>query len=152
MLIGPDAVCSSCHPAGSSQHNTAVQMAGWINGLDAALRQSEALLKRAEEFGMDVSEAQMRLIDGRESLVKSRLVIHSMQVEQIRNSVAAGSAIADETLKAGQAALHEKDIRPLGLAISVVLIVITMIAIRMLIRRLENASPRNTDRASWAAK
>ena len=94
----------------------------------------------------------MRLIDGRESLVKSRLVIHSMQVEQIRNSVAAGSAIADETLKAGQAALHEKDIRRLGLAISVVLIVITMIAIRMLIRRLENASPRSTDRASWAAK
>jgi len=46
-------------------------------------------------------------------------------------------AVASETLHAGQAALHEKDVRRVGLAISVVFIGITMFAIWALIRRLE---------------
>ena len=46
-------------------------------------------------------------------------------------------AIANETLRAGEAALREKDFRRLGLAISVFFIAITVAAIWFLIRRLE---------------
>jgi hypothetical protein len=48
-----------------------------------------------------------------------------------------GMAIAKDTLKAGQDALHEKDVRGYGLAVSVVLIAFAMLAIRSLIRRIE---------------
>jgi hypothetical protein len=51
--------------------------------------------------------------------------------------IEAGMAVAAETLRAGQAALHDKDVRRIGLAISVFFIAITVIAIFLVIRRLE---------------
>ena len=138
MLTGPEAVCSGCHEAGSKAAVAATQMAAWIDGLDGALKQSDAVLSKAEKYGMEVSEAQVRLIDGREDLVKSRLTLHSMQTEDVRKPVDAGMAIAKETEKAGEDALREKDFRRMGLAVSVVLIGIAILAIRGLIRRIES--------------
>ncbi len=137
MLAGGTAVCNGCHEAGSEPAKTAAQLAAWIDGLDSALKQSEAVLSKAEKYGMEVSEAQVRLIDGRENLVKSRLVLHSMQPDEVRKPIDAGMAVAAETLKAGQEALREKDFRRMGLAVSVILIGIAILAIRSLIRRIE---------------
>jgi hypothetical protein len=137
MLEGPDAVCSKCHDAGTAGANAAVQMAGWIDGLDAALHRSEGVLARADKYGMEVSEAQVRLLDGRESLIKARLALHSFDPAEVRKPIDAGMAIANETLHAGEAALREKDIRRFGLAVSVVLIAIVVSAIWLLIRRIE---------------
>lgn len=141
MLVGAASVCSGCHEQNSTQANTAVQMAAWIDGLDSALKQSETVLASAERYGMEVSEAQVRLIDGRENLVKSRLELHSMQAAEMRKPIDAGMAIARETFQAGQNALHEKDVRRYGLAVSVILIGIAMFAIRSLIRRIEDNAP-----------
>ena len=94
-------------------------MAGWLDGLDTALKQSETLLAKAEKSGMEVSEAQVRLIDGRENLVKARLALHSMKPAEMQKPVDEGMAIAKATQKAGEFALHEKDTRRLGLAVSV---------------------------------
>ena len=137
MLVGPNAVCSECHEAGSAPAQTAAQMAAWIEGLDRALKQSETVLARAEESGMEVSEAQVHLIDGRENLVKARLALHAIDPGEMRKPIDAGMAIAKETLGAGQAALREKDFRRWGLAVSVLLIGIAILAIRFLIRRIE---------------
>lgn len=137
MLVGSNAVCSECHEAGSAEAKTAAQMAAWIDGLDRALKQSETVLARAEEYGMEVSEAQVRLLDGRENLVKSRLALHAINPGEMRKPIDAGMAIAKETQAAGQAALREKDFRRWGLAVSVLLIGIAILAIRFLIRRIE---------------
>jgi hypothetical protein len=137
MLAGPNAVCSKCHEAASAGAGAAVQMAGWIDGLDAALKRSESVLARADEYGMEVSEAQVRLLDGRESLVKARLALHSFDPAEMRKPIETGMAIAGETRRSGEAALREKDVRRFGLAVSVLLIAITLAAIWLLIRRLE---------------
>jgi len=137
MLSGPKAVCTPCHEADTPGGKAAAQMAGWIDGLDGALKQSEATLARADKYGMEVSEAQLKLMDGRENLVKARLAMHSFQPEEMHKPIEAGMAIAQETLRAGQTALHEKDVRRMGLAISVVFIGFTIIAILALIRRIE---------------
>jgi len=137
MLVGSNAVCSECHEAGSAPAKTAAQMAAWIDGLDRALKQSETVLARAEESGMEVSEPQMRLADGRENLVKSRLALHAIDPGEMRKPIDAGMTIAKETQAAGQAALREKDFRRWGLAVSVLLIGIAILAIRFLIRRIE---------------
>ena len=137
MLHGSNAVCSQCHDAGTPGAKTADQMAQWIDGLDSALKRSEAVLTRADKYGMEVSEAQLKLMDGRESLVKARLAMHTFKPEEMRKPIDAGMAIANETLNAGEAALREKDFRRLGLAISVFFIAITVAAIWFLIRRLE---------------
>jgi hypothetical protein len=137
MLQGPTAVCSQCHDAGTPGGKAAAQMAKWLDGLDAGLKHSESMLASADKYGMEVSEAQVRLGDGRENLVKARLALHSFQLAEMKKQVDAGMAIANETLLAGQAALHEKDVRRMGLAVSVALIAITILAIWFLIRRIE---------------
>jgi len=142
MLVGPKAVCSGCHEAGSAPAQTAAQMAAWIDGLDRALKQSETVLARAEEYGMEVSEAQVRLIDGRENLVKARLALHAIDPGEMKHPIDAGMVIAGETLASGQAALREKDYRRWGLAVSVLLIGIAILAIRFLIRRIESNGSR----------
>jgi hypothetical protein len=138
MLVGPKSVCSGCHEAGSAPAGTAAQMAGWLDGLDSSLKKSETLLASAEQSGMEVSEAQVRVIDGRENLVKARLALHSMKPAEVRNPVEAGMVIARSTQKAGEFALHEKDTRRIGLAVSVLLIGIVILAIRLLLRRMES--------------
>jgi len=137
MLTGKDAVCSQCHDADSTGGKAAVQIAQWLNGLDSALQRSETVLTSADEYGMEVSEAQVRLIDGRESLVKARLAMHVFNLDDLRKTVDAGMAIASETRQTGEAALKEKDFRRFGLAISVVLILLVITAIWLLIRRIE---------------
>jgi hypothetical protein len=137
MLAGPESVCAGCHETGSAPAGTAAKMAGWLDGLDASLKKSEALLASAEKSGMEVSEAQVRVIDGREDLVKARLALHSMKPSEVEKPVEAGMAIARSTQKAGEFALHEKDVRRMGLAVSVLLIGIAILAIRLLLRRME---------------
>jgi hypothetical protein len=139
MLVGSGAVCAQCHEAGTPPAQTAATMAGWIDGLDSALKQSEAAIAQADKFGMEVSEAQVRMLDGRESLVKARLALHAFKPDEMKKPVDEGMAIAAETLKAGQAALHEKDFRRMGLAVSVGLIGIAILAIWLLLRRIEAA-------------
>jgi hypothetical protein len=139
MLAVPTGVCSECHEDNSAGARAASRMARWINELDSSLKQSDAVLSTAERYGMEVSEAQVRLLDGRESLVKARLTVHSFALDEVRKPVEAGMAIAKETLESGQAALREKDKRRLGLAISVLFISAMMVALWLLIRRLEAA-------------
>jgi len=95
------------------------------------------VLASAEKSGMEVSEAQVRLIDGRENLVKARLALHSMRPSDMQTPVDAGMSIAKATQKAGEFALHERDTRRIGLAVSVLLIGIAILAIRLLLRRME---------------
>ncbi len=137
MLVGPKAVCANCHEPGTPGAKTAAQMAQWLDGLDASLKHSSAVLTEADEDGMEVSEAQVRLGDGNENLIKARLAMHSFQPEEMHKPIQAGMAIANETLHAGQTALHEKDVRRLGLAISGFFIAITVVAIWLALRRLE---------------
>jgi predicted CXXCH cytochrome family protein len=138
MLAGPKAVCSGCHEAGSAGAKTAEQMAQLLDGLDASLTRSENTLTLADKYGMEVSEAQVKLLDGKENLVKARLMMHSFRIEDMSKPVEAGMGVAAETLRAGQAALHDKDVRRMGLAVSVFFIAITVAAIWLLLRRQES--------------
>ena len=58
----------------------------------------------------------------------------------MRKPVDEGMAIAKATQKAGEFALHEKDVRRMGLAVSVLLIGIAILAIRLLLRRMESGN------------
>jgi predicted CXXCH cytochrome family protein len=145
MLKGDKAVCTQCHDADSAGGKAATQLARWLDGLDSSLKRSESVLSTADEYGMEVSEAQVRLMDGRENLIKARLAMHGFHLDEVRKPVDAGLAIANETRQTGEAALREKDFRRLGLAVSVVLIVIAIAALWLLIRRIEAPSPVQPD-------
>jgi predicted CXXCH cytochrome family protein len=137
MLAGPQAVCSQCHDATSRGGVAAAEMGGMLKGLEAALDHSDEILKRARESGMEVSEAQLRQMEGREDLVKARVAVHAFDPAAVRKPVSEGAIIAQETYRAGQRALKERDSRRVGLAISLITILVTMLGLWVAIRNLE---------------
>jgi predicted CXXCH cytochrome family protein len=141
MLAGSASVCSQCHEEDSSGGAAASEMARNIRGLDAALKRSHEILGTARRSGMEVSEALMRQQEGKEALVKARVAVHAFQVASVSKPVNEGMTIASETYHAGQAALKERRFRRLGLAISLLTIVATMVGLRLAIRSIESQSP-----------
>jgi hypothetical protein len=88
---------------------------------------------------MEVSEAIERQTDARQNLVKARANVHAFAIEAVSQPVEAGLAIAAEDYRAGEAALREKNIRRMGLAISLAAILLTMLGLWLIIRWLHGA-------------
>lgn len=131
-------VCTQCHDAASAGGRAAARMAAMLQDLKARLDRSDEILNRARRSGMEVSEAQMQLIEGRENLVKARVAVHAFQVAAVEKPVAAGLAIARQTHGAGEDALRERNERRIGLALSLSFILITIAGLWMAIRAIED--------------
>ncbi|MGC9945979.1 MAG: cytochrome c3 family protein [Bryobacteraceae bacterium] len=138
MLAGAGAVCAQCHDATSAGGAAAAQMADMLTRLDAALTQSDAVLHRARDSGMEVSEPTLRQMEGRQALVKARVAMHAFQAPAVAKPIEEGLAVAAETRRAGEKALQDRDSRRVGLALSLVTIFVTMAGLWMAIRSLES--------------
>ena len=138
MLAGAGSLCTPCHDSASAGGEAAVEMGRLLLRLDIALNQSDAVLNRAHDSGMEVSEPILRQMEGREALVKALVALHAFQVAAVAKPVQEGLAVAAETRRAGEKALQDRDARRVGLALSLITIVITMAGLWMAIRSLES--------------
>ncbi len=137
MLAASGGVCSQCHEADSKGGRAAADLSKQISGLDEALRRSEEILGRARLSGMEVSEAQLLLVDGRENLVKARVAVHTFDPTAVSKPVKDGLAIAGKTYEAGAAALKERGFRRLGLSFSLVAIFAMIAGLWLAIQSIE---------------
>jgi hypothetical protein len=136
MLSGPDAVCARCHDAASAGGKAAVAMAGQIRNLQDQLTRADEILGRAQRDGMEVSDAIVHQTEARQNLVKARSEVHAFDVSAVATAVKAGETIAEVDYQAGVAALHERDVRREGLAVSLFGIGITVLGLWLAIRQL----------------
>jgi len=136
-LAAPDGVCSRCHEASSAGGRTAAQMAALITRLSATLDRATETLARASRSGMEVSEAMLRQREAQQTLVQARVAVHAFRVAAVEQHVGQGLKLAAETQRAGEAALRERDVRRMGLAISLVAILITIAGLWLTLRRIE---------------
>jgi predicted CXXCH cytochrome family protein len=137
MLAGEQPVCAQCHESDSSGGKAAAEMAQLLNELRGSLERSDTILRRAESFGMEVSEAVVRQQEAKETLVKARVAVHAFRVAAVADPVNQGLKLAAETYRAGEKAIAEKDRRRVGLAISLLTIVVAMSGLWLAIRSLE---------------
>ena len=147
MLAGADAVCAKCHDAGSKGGAEAARMAGVIGKLSAALERADGVLEQASRAGMEVSEAQLKHLEGREALLKARVAVHAFRAAAVETAAGAGMTVAAETLRAGEEALKERDRRRVGLALSLITILVTMAGLRAAIRARDARSRTAPDAA-----
>jgi len=86
-----------------------------LTSLDATLRDSAALLKRAEVAGMEASGPIFDLKSkGTTAAVEARALIHSFDPERLLKRIAEGEAVGTSARKAGVAALAELQFRRKG--------------------------------------
>ncbi len=137
LLVGDDAVCSQCHGADDAGGQAANKMHALITNLNDELEQAQTVLEEARQAGMEVSDALLRVRDGHEDLVRARVAVHRFQTAAVAEPVNEGLEIAREANLAGQAALHEKDVRRIGLGLSLITILVTMVGLWLTIRFIE---------------
>ena len=141
MLAGSGAVCSNCHEGNSEGGKTAAQVAAMLNNLRTRLDLADQKLIQARNSGMEVSEAQMRQMEGREALVKAQVAVHAFQVAAVEKPVKEGLAIAAEGVAAGDNALKERDRRRLGLGVFLITALVAMAGLWVTIRTIERPEP-----------
>ncbi len=137
LSAGDKSVCTSCHTDGDAGLKTAADIHGQLQDLQQRIARSKAILDRAAQSGMEVSQAQVDLIQATDSLTKARVAVHSLSTTKVADEVKAGEKVADKTYQAGVQALHERNYRRLGLSISLLVIGATLIGLRLWITEIE---------------
>jgi hypothetical protein len=137
LLEVRDRVCSRCHAHGEVGSETFGTIRVMIDSLLMAIDSSRLTLEEAENLGMEVSQAQFTLEEASTSLVKARAAIHTFSEDSVRQEVVAGMAVAGRASERGRDALHEHAFRREGLAVSVGLILLLIVALALRIRELE---------------
>jgi len=130
-------VCGRCHAAGERHGNEFLQMQVLFDSLQHDYQRSRALLARAENGGMEVSQAVFELEDAKDALVRARTAIHTFRVEPVRAEIDGGLAITAKAHERAEASLAEHRFRRVGLAGSTSLILILVLGLWFKIRDLE---------------
>jgi len=131
------ATCANCHGEGDPGAKAADTMNQSITALAAQLNVAEDLLSRAERAGMEVSRARFGLSEGHDALVSARVVVHRFSAGGVKTETDRGMAIAGKTRQLGIQALDELQFRRKGLAASLVVIALALVAVFFKIRQIE---------------
>jgi predicted CXXCH cytochrome family protein len=134
---GNKSVCTNCHSDGDPGFKAAGEMRAQIDKLDTSLKSAKELLDKAEDSGMEVSEARTAEDQARDALTKARVTIHSLQPAKVGQDIEAGIKVSEKAQQAGTAALAERDYRRKGLGFSLIAIFIMVVALGLYIRQLE---------------
>ncbi|HUK54330.1 MAG TPA: cytochrome c3 family protein [Candidatus Binatia bacterium] len=137
LSTGPQAVCARCHTPGDRCDRATASIHADLLRLQGAIRDADAVLAVAESSGMEVSEARLNQDQARDALTKARVTIHSFRRELVDQDLQAGLKVTAVNLQAGEGALRERNYRRLGLAVSVIAILIVLFGLRAYIRLLE---------------
>ncbi|HSG81325.1 MAG TPA: hypothetical protein VLC48_03670 [Gemmatimonadota bacterium] len=139
--LGEGATCQMCHSESSNGGAAAMEMRGLIDTLVTEFEAADSVLNRAENAGMEVSEAQFALGDARTALISARTATHSFVADSVRSEVEKGLEVTSEARSRGEAALAELQFRRIGLAVSVGIILLLIVGLVLKIRQLEGRQP-----------
>jgi hypothetical protein len=137
LSAGPDGKCGDCHESGSKGAVAAAAMRDQILDLQKETDAARALLRKAEEAGMEVSHDQFELAKADEALTKARADVHFFQTSAVARDTEDGLKIARAGRTAGARALAERDYRRRGLFLSLGLILASIGALLAKIRSLD---------------
>ncbi len=137
LALRGNGLCGECHTASDSEGKTALAMRGYIKQLERERERSDSLLVRAEEAGLEVSQARFELEDATNQIVQARVSTHSASLDSVRLRAEDGHKITAKAWQKGRAAFHELHIRRLGLAISSGIILILVVGLALKIRESE---------------
>jgi hypothetical protein len=135
--LGDKAVCATCHTSSDPGGRAAAEIRAQLDSLRQERDTASAILARAENAGMEVSQARFELNGATDELVKARAAVHAFRVEAVKKEVDAGRAIASKAHARGVRALEELGFRRKGLGVSLVIVLALIAGLVLKIRKLE---------------
>lgn len=135
--VGDKAICGNCHTPQDAGGKAAVAMREAIEKLRTDYDTAHAILAKAENAGMEVSQPLFELNGAKTALVKARAAIHGFNLDNVNAEVKPGLEISDRAHARGLKALDELQFRRKGLAVSVLVILALVVGLIFKIRQME---------------
>ncbi|HET9950207.1 MAG TPA: cytochrome c3 family protein [Candidatus Eisenbacteria bacterium] len=131
--------CADCHRNDPSDKAAPamLRIRGLLDSLTAGQKEAEAILERAENLGMDVSDAQYSLKDVNQARVKARVAIHSFEEKEFEEAARPGIVVAATAHAAGEEAIKEHRFRRQGLVVSTLIVTLAALLLWLKIRQIE---------------
>lgn len=130
------AVCATCHDATSKSAETIETVRRGLDDLSGAIDRGSTVLVQAERAGMLVDDGRAALREAREDQVHARVLVHAFASKPFQEMADQGIRAARESQTAGEQALHELQVRRLGLLVATVVVVGFLVTLGLKIRRL----------------
>jgi hypothetical protein len=137
-----ESLCGSCHVDKPDDKAAPVikSMKESLTRLTKGQAEASKVLNQAEQLGMDVVEAKYLLKDANQSLIETRVKVHTFAKEPVIESAAPGISIIAKAKEAGHAAIKEYYFRRKGLAVSTLLLTVLVVLLYLKIRQIEKRS------------
>jgi predicted CXXCH cytochrome family protein len=140
------AVCLQCHDENSEGFKAARQMSMTIDSLKYAIKDAESTVSEAEKKGVEGGQARFDLGSAKDELTRVRSVVHTFDVSRVREIAVPGIKTAEEVNDKAKEALGDVEIRRIGLAISLIVIIFVAIFIRLKIKQVDRKANINAEK------
>jgi hypothetical protein len=135
--VGKGQVCGNCHVADDPGGQVAVQLAARLTGANSAIAATRERVAKAERAGMLMDEALVQLEEAHQALVLARNQVHAAALAPLERETGSVLAAAATANRLAQAAEDEIRFRRTGLAVSLVVILLAVVALLLKTRSLE---------------
>jgi predicted CXXCH cytochrome family protein len=148
-LVGTSkgAICLDCHSDGENAFTVAGSIREQIEALKSSESTASELVQKAGRAGMEVSTAELDLIDAHQALVQARNMVHAFALPPVEEKVNEGLAITKKAEETGHAALRELDFRRKGLGVTLFFILVVVVGLHLKIRQIESDLGANPERS-----
>ncbi|HEV8307205.1 MAG TPA: multiheme c-type cytochrome [Methylomirabilota bacterium] len=146
--LGDKAVCVACHGPDDKGGRAATEMRALIDSVRAETGKARGVLVRAEQAGMEVTQAQFDLNGAKDALIKAQAAVHAFALDAVKKEAEPGLAVSAKAYGRGVRALEELQFRRKGLAVSVVIILALIGGLVLKIRQLDRQAARRESRES----
>jgi len=141
LATGTGQLCGDCHRQYAKDHPECIMTANYfhdtITRMDEASKKFRSVSEELAARGLDVEPISNQLTDLGDTLKKSRTYIHSFSRNTFEQVAAPGEQAVHQTENLIQKAREEYKYRQVGLAVSIAVIGLLMLAIYLKLRQLE---------------
>jgi hypothetical protein len=137
---GKDSVCIECHEPGSKAYVIAEHLSQKLATFISLMDESNMLLAKGQNKGVEVSEPKFKLQDANTLLIQIRNLTHSLSTEEIEAKIGEGEKVISEVQNAGEEALKEAKLRRTGLVIATLFLMLLAAALYLKVRQIQKST------------
>jgi hypothetical protein len=141
LATGPGQLCGDCHREYAKENPECIKTADYfhetITRMDDATKRFHAAAEKLAARGLDVEPISNELTELTDTLKKSRTYVHSFSQNSFHQIAAPGEQAIQRTDALVNKAHEEYKYRQIGLAVSIGLIGLLMVATYLKLRQLE---------------
>jgi hypothetical protein len=107
-----------------------------LEDLKSSMASASEVVARAENAGMDMTDAKLPLSDAQTQLIMARNLVHSLSLREVQTAATEGVGLSQRAADLGRAGLAEIDFRRRGLVLALAVLFVLALGLYLKVRSL----------------